>query len=130
MKPKAGIIFKFLIHNAWPKSHVTTAPRTVTPLIYHICKGREVDVARIISRELKHIALGGAVGAETRLCFSGFIMGLIRHHEVQIPNQFPKNSSLPLLTSTFGASLPKRQLRVQLLLLMYPHLRMFPTRTF
>jgi hypothetical protein len=86
MKPKAGIIFKFLVHNVWPKSHVTTATKQVTPLIYHICKGRPVDVAGIISRELKNIALGGTAGAETRLCFPGFIMGLLRHKGVQIPD--------------------------------------------
>jgi hypothetical protein len=27
MRPKVGIIFKFLVHNVWPKSHVTTTPK-------------------------------------------------------------------------------------------------------
>jgi len=57
MTLKAAFIFKFLVHNVWPKSHVSTTPKVVTPLIWHICKGGEVDVSRIISRELKHVAL-------------------------------------------------------------------------
>ena len=57
MTLKAAFIFKFLVHNVWPKSHVSTTPKAVTPLIWHICKGGEVDVSRIISRELKHVAL-------------------------------------------------------------------------
>jgi len=57
--PPACIIFKFLVHNVWLKSHITTTPKLVTPLIWHIIKGWEIDVARIISRELKGVALSG-----------------------------------------------------------------------
>ena len=67
MTLEAAFIFKFLVHNVWPKSHVSTTPKAVTPLIWHICKGGEVDVARIISRELKHVALSGLTHKATKL---------------------------------------------------------------
>ena len=33
MTQEATFIFKFLVHNVWPKSHITTTPKVVTPLI-------------------------------------------------------------------------------------------------
>jgi hypothetical protein len=97
MRPKAGILFKFLVHNVWPKSHVTTTPKKVMPpLIWHICKGRPVDLASIISRELKHVALGGVAGPETRLAFPGFIMGLLKHHEVPVTEPFLEELVSPI----------------------------------
>jgi hypothetical protein len=68
----------------------------IPPLIWHICKGREVDVAQIISRELKHVALGGVAGSETRLAFPGFIMGLLRHHEVEVSEPFTEELVSPI----------------------------------
>jgi hypothetical protein len=88
MTLEAAMLFQFIVHNVWPKSHVTTTPVAVTPLIWHILKGREVDVARIISNQLRYIALSGLLHKATKLGFPGFIMGLVRHQGVQIPEPF------------------------------------------
>jgi hypothetical protein len=55
-----------------------------------------VDVASIISRELKHVALGGVAGLDTRLAFLGFIMGLLRHHEVPVTKPFSEELVSPI----------------------------------
>jgi len=96
MNLEAAFIFKFLVHNVWPKSHVSTTPKVVTPLIWHIYKGGEVDVARIISRELKHVALSGLTHKATRLSFPGFIMGLVQSQGVQIARPFNKTMVGPI----------------------------------
>nr|ABN07931.1 hypothetical protein MtrDRAFT_AC151524g15v2 [Medicago truncatula] len=70
------------------KSHVSTTPKAVTHLIWHICKGGEVNVARIIFRELKHVALSGLTHKATKLSFLGFIMGLVQSQSVQIVGPF------------------------------------------
>jgi hypothetical protein len=58
---------------------------SVAPLIWHILRGGEVDVARIISDQLRHIVLNGLAHKATKLGFPGFIMGLVHHQGVQIP---------------------------------------------
>jgi len=85
MTLEAAIIFQFLVHNVVPRSHVTTTPIAVTPLIWHIIRGGEVDVAWIISDQLKHVALSGLLHKATKLSFPGFIIGLVRDQGVQIP---------------------------------------------
>ena len=85
MTLEAAIIFQFLVHNVVPRSHVTTTPTSATPLIWHIIRGGEVDVARIISDQLKHVALSGLLHKATKLSFPGFIMGLVHAQDVQIP---------------------------------------------
>jgi hypothetical protein len=62
----------------------------------HTQKSREVDVAQIISREFKHVALGGVAGPETRLAFPGFIMGLLKHHEVEVSEPFTEELVSPI----------------------------------
>ena len=83
---KVGVIFKFLVHNAWLKSHVSSTTLRITPMIWNIPKGKKVNIARIIANELKHIALSGVTGPKTRLAFPRFIMGLLRFHGVEIPD--------------------------------------------
>jgi len=85
MTLEAAIIFQFLVHNVVPKSHVTTTPVSATPLLWHILRGGEVDVARVISEQLKHVALSGLIGKATKLSFPGLIMGLVKDQGVQIP---------------------------------------------
>ena len=85
---EATFIFKFLVHNVWPKSHVSTTPKAVTPLVWYICRGGEVDVARIISRELKHVALSGLTHKASKLSFPGFITGFVQSQGVQIAGPF------------------------------------------
>jgi len=93
---EAAFIFKFLVHNVWPKSHVSTTPKAVTPLVWHICRGGEVDVARIISRDLKHVALSGMAHKASKLSFPGFITGFVRSHGVQIAGPFTEQLVGPI----------------------------------
>ena len=44
-----------------------------------------MDVARVISEQLKHVALSGLIGKATKLSFPGLIMGLVKDQGVQIP---------------------------------------------
>lgn len=84
MNVAASVIFKFLVHNVWPKSHVSSAPLKVTPLIWYILTGGEVDIARIIAREIKHVALSGVTEPATKIAFPGFIMGLVLAQKVHL----------------------------------------------
>lgn len=85
MKLEAGIIFQFLVHNVVPRSHVTTTPMAALPLLWHILQGGQVDVARIISDQMKHVALCGFIGKITKLSFPGLLMGLLKDQGVIIP---------------------------------------------
>lgn len=84
MKLEAGIMFQFLVHNVVPRSHVTTTPMAALPLLWHILQGGEVDIARIISDQMKHVALCGYIGKITKLSFPGLIMGLLKDQGVNI----------------------------------------------
>ena len=44
-----------------------------------------MDVAQVISEQLKHVALSGIIGKATKLSFPGLIMGLVKDQGVQIP---------------------------------------------
>lgn len=93
---EAAFIHKFLVHNVWPKSHVSTTPKAVTPLIWHILKGGEVDVARIISRELKYVALSGLTHKASKMSFPGFIMGLVKSQGVVCTGPFTETLVGPM----------------------------------
>jgi hypothetical protein len=67
MNLEAAVIFQFLVHNVVPKSHVTITPMAALPLLWHIFQGGQVDVARIISDQMKHVALCGFIGKITKL---------------------------------------------------------------
>jgi hypothetical protein len=62
MNTPAQVVFKLILHNIRPKSHVFSTPVENTPLIYSILAGISVDVSRIIAHELKIIALNGVFG--------------------------------------------------------------------
>jgi hypothetical protein len=78
MTLEAGVIFQFLVHNVVPKSHVNTTPMAALPLLWHILQEGQVDVARVISDQMKHVALCGFIGKNTKLSFPGFIMGQVK----------------------------------------------------
>jgi hypothetical protein len=82
---EAGIIFQFLVHNVVPRSHVTTTPMAALPLLWSIVKGKQVDIARVISDQMKHVALCGFIGKITKLSFPGLLMGLLKDQGVIIP---------------------------------------------
>lgn len=85
MQLEAGIMFQFLVHNVVPRSHVTTTPMAALPLLWCIVKGKQVDIARVIAEQMKHVALCGYIGKITKLSFPGFLMGLLKDQGVVIP---------------------------------------------
>ena len=44
-----------------------------------------MDVAQVISEQLKRVALSGIIGKATELSFLGLIMGLVKDQGIQIP---------------------------------------------
>ena len=54
------------------------------------------DIAQIISRELKHMALSGVTRPETRITFPGFVMGLVQEQGVKIHGSFLEELASPI----------------------------------
>jgi hypothetical protein len=96
MTTPAQVILKLIIHNIRPKSHTSSTTVEVTPLIYSILADTPVDVARIISNELKTIALNGRFNAKCPLGFPGLIMGLILDARITIPSQVHETITHPI----------------------------------
>jgi hypothetical protein len=95
MNAKAGVVFQFLVHNVWPKSHTSDAPKTVIPLMWCIMNQVQVDVARVILNEMKRVALNCAMSSKTSLTFPGFIMGLLKANDVTIPGPIDEDIEHP-----------------------------------
>jgi hypothetical protein len=85
MTVPAQVIFKFIVHNVWPKSHTSSSTLKVTPLIWYILSGGEVDIARIIARELKKIVISGRNEPSCKLAFPGLIVRLVLNAKICIP---------------------------------------------
>jgi hypothetical protein len=88
MKPPAKLIFRFILHNVKPNSHMADCTIDVCPLIYYILKGIKVDIARTIAWELKKVVLQGHGEPKTRLSFPGLIMGLIKDTHMRMPSDY------------------------------------------
>jgi hypothetical protein len=73
-------------------------------------KGVQVDVDRVISNEMKRVALNIATSSKAALMFPGLIMGLPKHNEVDIPQ--PDEHIEHPIDDTFDHSLVKREQRV------------------
>jgi len=69
---------------------------------------RGLGIASIIARELKHVALSGVNGPETKLAFSGFIMGLVLAHHVHIPGPAHEELTHPI-DDAFNDNLEKKE---------------------
>jgi hypothetical protein len=83
------LLFLLVTSNILPKSHTSDAPMSILSLIYFIDQNLEVDVARVISQEMKHMVLSGIrvtpLRAQCNLAFPGLIMGIINETRIAIP---------------------------------------------
>ncbi|KEH33970.1 hypothetical protein MTR_3g456010 [Medicago truncatula] len=82
----------------------------VVPLIWCIMKGTQVDVARIISNEMKSVALNCATSSKASLTYPGLIMGLLKGNGVDIPESSDEDIMYPI-DDTFIRRLVKREQR-------------------
>ena len=110
MNANASVVFKFLVHNVVPKSHTSDTTMKIVPLIWSIVKGMEVDIARIISNEMKSVTLNCATSGKASLTFPGLIMGLLRANGIKIPTPADEEILHPI-DDTFVSSLVKREER-------------------
>ena len=111
MNANASVVFKFLVHNVVPKSHTSDTTMNIVPLIWSIIKGMEVDIARLISNEMKSVTLNCATSAKASLTFPGLIMGLLRANGIKIPTPADEEILHPI-DDTFISSLVKREERM------------------
>jgi len=110
MNGNASVVFKFLVHNVFPKSHTSDTTMEIVPLIWSIIKGMEVDIARLISNEMNSVTLNCATSAKASLTFPGLIMGLLRANGIKIPTPADEEIQHPI-DDTFISSLVKREER-------------------
>ncbi|GAU47101.1 hypothetical protein TSUD_403330 [Trifolium subterraneum] len=88
--PLARLALIFFLHNVIPRSHISDATMPILGLIYYFYKGNQVDIAKVISQELKDVVLSGTK-KRTRpstLPFSALIMGLIRKARIIVSATF------------------------------------------
>lgn len=110
MNANFSVVFKFIVHNVLPKSHTSDTTMKVTPLIWCIMQGTQVDVARLIANELKSVALKCATGSKASLNFPALIMSLLISKGVEIPEPADEEIQHPI-DDTFISSLVKREKR-------------------
>ncbi|GAU34191.1 hypothetical protein TSUD_162920 [Trifolium subterraneum] len=90
LTPLARLALLFVLHNVIPRSHILDATMPILGLIYSFYKGYQVDIAKIISKELKDAVLSGTE-KKTRpsmLPFPALIMRLIREARVVFSANF------------------------------------------
>ncbi|GAU41288.1 hypothetical protein TSUD_349280 [Trifolium subterraneum] len=90
LTPLARLALLFILHNVIPRSHISDATMPTLGLIYSFYKGYQLDIAKIISKELKDAVLSGTE-KKTRpnmLPFPALIMGLIREARVVFSANF------------------------------------------
>ncbi|MCI37526.1 hypothetical protein A2U01_0058750, partial [Trifolium medium] len=88
MKAFAQLLILLILHNIQPRSHLFDATVNIMGLLYCIHDGVDVDVARLISNEMKSIAESGVTDLSRPKCplaFPGLIMGLVIEAQVNIP---------------------------------------------
>ena len=110
MNVNASVVFKFLVHNVVPKSHTSDTTMKIVPLIWNIIKGMKVDIARLISNEMKSATLNCVTSAKASLTFPVLIMGLLRANGIKIPTPADEEIQHPI-DDTFISSLVKREER-------------------
>lgn len=79
MNSEAQIFLTLLLYNLKLRSHTSSLPVDVSFLLYFIMTDGRVDIAQIISQEIKSVASSSPVlGAKpsTQLTYSGLITGL------------------------------------------------------
>ncbi|GAU26556.1 hypothetical protein TSUD_266700 [Trifolium subterraneum] len=90
LTPLARLALLFVLHNVIPRSHVSDATMPILGLIYCFYKGYQVDIAKIISKELKDAVLSGTEKKirPNMVPFTALIMGLIRKARVMFSATF------------------------------------------
>lgn len=89
--PKPQVLLLLILHNIRPRNHTCTFTMDTTQLLYLIMSGKQIDVAQIISNEMRNVTESGKeFGTGTiRICplvFPGLIMGLLIVSRARIPN--------------------------------------------
>ncbi|MCI78754.1 hypothetical protein A2U01_0100025, partial [Trifolium medium] len=59
MKPSAQLILLFILYNILPRSRLSDATMNIMGLLHFIHDGKDMDIARVISNEMKAIASSG-----------------------------------------------------------------------
>ncbi|GAU31749.1 hypothetical protein TSUD_146370 [Trifolium subterraneum] len=85
------LLLLLVLNNILPKSHTSDATMRVLGLMYFTDQGLQIDVARLIAQEMKHMVLSGIrqvpLRATCNLGFPGLIMGLIGATKMTLPQQ-------------------------------------------
>ncbi|MCI36492.1 hypothetical protein A2U01_0057715, partial [Trifolium medium] len=88
MKVKVQLVLLFIYYNLLPRSHLSNAPMNIAGLLYMVTSGTEIDIARVISNEMKAIACSVVTDFSRPKCplaYPALIMGLIRKARILIP---------------------------------------------
>ncbi|MCI23497.1 hypothetical protein A2U01_0044677, partial [Trifolium medium] len=88
MKVKVQLVLLFILYNLLPRSHLSDAPMNIAGLLYMVTAGTDVDIARVISNEMKAIACSGVTDLARPKCplaYPALIMGLIKKVRILIP---------------------------------------------
>ncbi|KAL5070809.1 hypothetical protein RYX36_021696, partial [Vicia faba] len=96
MNTKARLYTTLLLCNIKLRSHTLTIHVDSTFLLHYMIKGWHIDVAQVISNEIRKIAISDhSLGSKAplTLAFSALIMGLCRKAGVDIPNVATKRIS-------------------------------------
>ncbi|KAL5075415.1 hypothetical protein RYX36_014399 [Vicia faba] len=89
MNTKAQLYVTLLLYNIKPMSHTSTIPIDSACLLHYMIKGWKIDIAQVISDEIRKIAISGhthGIKAPMTLAFPDLITGLCRKAGVDIPN--------------------------------------------
>ncbi|KAL5069509.1 hypothetical protein RYX36_020396 [Vicia faba] len=91
LKPEAQVLLLFILHSVRPRSHASTFTMDTAKLLHLMMTGRRIDVARIISNEMRNVAesgkeFGPGIKSSCPLVFPGLIMGLLIASRVRLPN--------------------------------------------
>ncbi|KAL5074351.1 hypothetical protein RYX36_013335 [Vicia faba] len=87
MNTKAQLYVSLLLYNIKPRSHTSTISIDTISILYYMIKGLQIDVAQVISNELRKIAIiDHTHGDKTPMTleFPGLITGLCRQAGVDI----------------------------------------------
>src|SRR3954469_494732 len=89
MSQMAQLYTVFLLNNVMPRSHTSDLTIDMSCLLFWIMTGGEVDVAQIISEEIRIVASSGTkrgTKPSAQLGFPSLIMALCRNAGVEFPN--------------------------------------------
>ncbi|KAL5075847.1 hypothetical protein RYX36_014831 [Vicia faba] len=96
MNTKAQLHATLLLYNIKSGSHTSTIPIDIACLLYHMIKGWKINVAQVISNEIRRISINGPSRgnkAHMTLGFLALITGLCRKTGIDISNVATKRIS-------------------------------------